>query len=144
MGMVNPLVLLVDDANLVDPQSMALLASMSDSLSRHPILLVVARLSSATSSDADVVLQTNATQRIGLAPLGAPQVVDLVQTMFGGVPNSQRLARWLFAETGGNPGDRMELIDALLRRAIKSSARPTRPASPPQPPLHRPTWMAPR
>jgi hypothetical protein len=109
------LVILVDDTHLVDKPSLALLTSLVEALPRHPILLALTRFSGPATTDAEAILQA-AAERVTLAPLPEPEVAALVETMFGGVPNSLRVARWLFAESGGNPAHCMDLVGLLLRR----------------------------
>lgn len=110
-----PLVIMVDDTHLVDKPSLALISSLVEALPRHPILLALARLTGPAATDADVVLQA-AAERVVLTPLSEAEVAALVQSMFGGVPNSLRVARWLFSESGGNPAHCMDLVGLLLRR----------------------------
>jgi len=124
IGLRAPLVLLVDDAHLMDKPSLALLASMTEAIARRPILLVLSRVSGPAKTDAEVILQA-AAKRTTLPLLSEQNVIDLVQTMFGGVPNSLRVARWLFAESGGNPGHCVDLAGWLLRRKQLRYARGT-------------------
>jgi RecA/RadA recombinase len=124
IGLRAPLVLLVDDAHLIDQRSLALLASMTEAIAERPILLVLSRVSGPAKTDADVILEA-AAKRTTLPLLSEQNVIDLVQTMFGGVPNSLRVARWLFAESGGNPGHCVDLAGWLLRRKQLRYARGT-------------------
>ena len=48
-----------------------------------------------------------------------------MQTMFAGVPNSLRLARWLFVESGGNPRHCLGLVGWLLDHGTARYARGT-------------------
>ena len=124
LGMRGPIVLLVDDAHLMDPQSRSLLASMATVLPRHSVLLVLSRPSGRLQEDADVILQETA-QRVTLTALSEQDVIDLVQTMFGGVPNTLRVGRWLFAESAGNPAHCLDLVGWLLRRGVVRYTRGT-------------------
>ena len=63
----SPLVLLLDDMQLIDPQSIALLASMTETLGRDPILLAVARLIAPVESDAEPILRL-AAKHVTLTP----------------------------------------------------------------------------
>ena len=60
-----------------------------------------------------------------LTPLSQSDVAKLVQTMFGGVPNSLRLARWLSAEGGANPRQCLGLVGWLLDRGAARCTRGT-------------------
>ncbi|MET0340581.1 MAG: protein kinase [Polyangiales bacterium] len=124
VGLRSPLVLLVDDIELVDPQSVALLASLTNVLGRHAVLLACSRLVAPVTTDAEAVLLEEA-KRVKLTPLSERDVAELVQTMFGGVPNSVRLARWLAAEGGGNPRRCIGLVGWLLDRGAARYARGT-------------------
>lgn len=124
LGLRGPTVLLVDDAHLLDRQSLALLASMALELPRHSMLLALSRRNEPARNDAEVVLATSA-KRVVLTPLSENDVIDLVQTMFGGVPNSLRLGRWLFAESAGNPAHCLDLVGWLLRRGAVRYTRGT-------------------
>jgi len=110
-----PLVLLVDDAHLADPQSMALFASMLDSMARHALLLVLSWPAGRTLSDAEATLFARC-HSIALAPLGEEDVASLVSRLFGSVPNAQRLALWLHSESGGNASLCLDLLRELLQR----------------------------
>lgn len=121
-----PLVILLDDADRADSESMGLLASMSDELPRQPILLVMtvregvpeplARAYERLARDA---------RKIVLAHLEEAQVVELVHGVFGAVPNAHRIALWLHHETGGNPGQCVDLLRLMLQRGAIRYARGT-------------------
>jgi tRNA A-37 threonylcarbamoyl transferase component Bud32/tetratricopeptide (TPR) repeat protein len=114
----NPLVLLIDDAHLVDDESLALLASLSEPLARHPLLLVLSTrpVASAERGEAAAKLHQSA-KRCQLTPLSESELQDLVSSVFGDVPNARLLALWLHAQTGGNPGHAMDVARLLLARA---------------------------
>jgi len=112
-----PLVLLIDDAQTIDAESLALFASMTESLRTHPILMVLsAQTDQATNHrDAQAKIEASA-KRCTLTPLSELHLRELVGTMFGGVPNSRHLAAWLYGQTGGNPGHCLDLTRLLLAR----------------------------
>ncbi|MET0342598.1 MAG: protein kinase [Polyangiales bacterium] len=116
LGLRSPLVLLIDDADRIDAASLGLLASMVERIGRHPILIALTRVAAPPASDAEALLRASGTL-LSLTPLGERDVLDLVRTMFGGVPNSRSLARWLFVESGGNPRHCIGLVGWLLNHA---------------------------
>lgn len=110
-----PLVLAIDDASMIDGESLSLLASMVESIQCHPMMLALATLDGAVKSDAEAKLRASAT-RVTLDSLSELDVEGLVLTMFGGAPNTHALAVYLHAETGGNPGHCLDLARLLLQR----------------------------
>jgi hypothetical protein len=117
MSRRSPLVFLVDDVHRADPESLALLASLARTTQNAPLLLVVTKREATTSSDTNAFanLEAGAT-RIGLGPLCEADLDQLVHTIFGNVPNGHRLSRWLHEQSGGNPGQCMDLSRLLLSR----------------------------
>jgi tRNA A-37 threonylcarbamoyl transferase component Bud32/tetratricopeptide (TPR) repeat protein len=113
----NPLVLLVDDAQLADSESLALLASLISAVRRHPVLLVLSAppRRAEERDEPSARLSDNATH-CRLAPLSESELQEVISSVFGGVPNCQRLARWLHTQTGGNPGHALDVARLLLSR----------------------------
>lgn len=124
MAMQAPLVLLIDDADSADAQSLGLLAALSQVLSRHRILLAVSRLAGPASSDAMTVLVSGA-RVFSLAPLSRADVGELAGHIFGDVPNVSRIAGWLHDESGGSPASCISLVRTLLARGDVRYARGT-------------------
>lgn len=115
LSLRNPLVMLIDDAQAIDGESLALFASMLEDLHGHPILMVLsARVSAPTRQPQAYAKLAASAKRCKLTPLTAEQTTELVVTMFGGVPNSHPLANWLYTQTGGNPAQSIELARDLL------------------------------
>lgn len=115
LALRGPLVLVIDDAHLADEQSVALLAAMADSIARHPILLALTRLSGPPTSASISVLCATA-NKIALSPLSQAEVGELAGSMFGDVPNVERVARWLYEESRGEPSACLRLSRVLLTR----------------------------
>ncbi len=115
LSLRTPLVLVVDDAEHADELSLALLASIREAAQDHPILIVASFPCEAGESTARAMLQARS-KRLTLHALTEQDVIELVQTMFGDVPNSHRLAVWLQTESGGNPAHCMDLVRGLLQR----------------------------
>jgi hypothetical protein len=113
----SPVALVLDDLHECDPESLALLASLREELGEHRLALVA---SSLTDSDAEDLpghsLIRAKAKRIVLAPLSEEETVEMVQSVFGDVPNTRRLGQWLHAQSGGNPATSMDLARLLLAR----------------------------
>jgi tRNA A-37 threonylcarbamoyl transferase component Bud32/tetratricopeptide (TPR) repeat protein/ABC-type transporter Mla MlaB component len=117
MSEVAPLTLLVDDVQRADAESLALLASLARAASDSRILLVLTRNEHGESSGAASALSDLSAVGTSLAlrPLVEQDVELLVQTIFGSVPNAARLSRFLYLQSGGNPGQCMDLCRLLLQ-----------------------------
>jgi tetratricopeptide (TPR) repeat protein len=112
-----PLVLLVDDLHRADVESLSLLASLARVTARSRILLILALEDGATSSDANALLNLRAVSTpLVLRPLTESDVDTMVETVFGSVPNAHRLSRYLHAQSGGNPGQCMDVCRLLLQQ----------------------------
>lgn len=115
----SPLVVLVDDAEMIDGESLAVLASLAQAIPSHRILLVFAACAGESWQQlpAHTKLLAEA-QRYTLNPLSEQNIRELVHTIFGDVPNSERFASWLCAETGGNPGRCVNLARLLISQRV--------------------------
>ena len=122
----SPLVILLDDAHLADDESIGLLASMVTELRELPILLLMSRLgdNERPLSHAYQLLTASA-QKVTLRGLDETEVVELVGSMFGDVPNSGRMGGWLHSQTGGNPAQCIDLSRLLLQRGSVRYTRGT-------------------
>jgi hypothetical protein len=120
----SPLVLLLDDADRADEESLGLLASMAAELDQHHVLLVLTRQNSAAPVGSRAYQQLTARARqVALQSLEEAQVVALIDRMFGGVPNSGRTARWLYGQSGGNPAQCIDLLRLLMQHKAIRYAR---------------------
>jgi serine/threonine protein kinase/tetratricopeptide (TPR) repeat protein len=115
MSLRAPLTLLVDDVHRADNESLALLASLSRIGKKSRLLLIMTREDRATGSDASALSDLRAVSTpVVLRPLSESDLATMVTTVFGDVPNAHRLARFLHAQSGGNPGQCMDLCRLLL------------------------------
>ncbi|MDB4977004.1 MAG: hypothetical protein JWN48_5345 [Myxococcaceae bacterium] len=119
-----PLVILVDDTECADVQSLGVLASMSETISEHAILLTIARLAGPANSDSLAALYANGTN-VSLAALTQAEAAELAGTIFGDVMNVHRIARWLHDESAGEPASCIELVRTLLAQGEIRYARGT-------------------
>ncbi len=113
----NPIVVMVDDLHAADAESLALLASLSEVAREHPLLLVLAGAERTAGSDAYRKLVASCS-RMALRALRADDVEELVEAVFGRVPNSHRLATFLHERSDGNPAHCMDLARLLLQRGL--------------------------
>ncbi|MDB4987320.1 MAG: pknB11 [Myxococcaceae bacterium] len=124
LGDSTPLVILVDDVDKADEESISLLASMTSELSELPILFLLSSADAAdrVSSHAYSQLVGHA-RRISLQSLDEAEVVELTASLFGSAPNSSRVATWLHSQTGGNPAQCIDLLRMLMQRDLVRYSR---------------------
>jgi hypothetical protein len=116
-----PLLLAIDNAQQLDEGSAALLATLARASREHGILLVFARKPSV-KVDAAAALALRAIQEasteIELSGLSRDDVHELLQGVFGDVPNTGRLAEWLHSLGGDNPQVCMDLARHLVESQV--------------------------
>jgi tetratricopeptide (TPR) repeat protein len=118
-----PLVVLADDIQNADAESLALLASLTHALPGHALSLVMSQREGSESVDANALRKLMAgARRIALGEISEQDTDELVQTVFGGAHNAHRLAAWLHQQSGGSPGQCMDLSRMLLARGDISYA----------------------
>jgi hypothetical protein len=110
-----PVVLCVRALELADESSAALLWALAQSAGDQRLLLVLARDSMQTPQAPALVRSlAEGCTHMELSPLGRYEVRALVETSFGPVPGSERMAEWLHRVSGGNPLGCLELLRHLL------------------------------
>lgn len=110
-----PVAIVIDDLHASDPESVALLAALTRDIAGLQILLVVSVLARGGAEElSGYNMLASRAERLSLDPLSQDRVVELVQSVFGNVPNAHRLGRWLWSESGGNPATCMDLSRLLL------------------------------
>jgi tetratricopeptide (TPR) repeat protein len=121
-----PLVLVVDDAHWADAESLAWLASFAPRVEDLPVLLVVAYRPDELPVGAEAfrgMAARNGIRPLGLSALTPEAVAALVRDMYdGGVPGSSPVedafCREVWAVTGGNPFETVELIAKAQERRM--------------------------
>jgi hypothetical protein len=112
-----PVVLLVDNLQRCDHASAALIASLAREVRQHALLIVAGLRSEA---ELLATASCNAVQQLArvhaLSGLSAEQTRTWFEALFMDAPNMPRLAQFLHARTGGNPGAISELSRFLIRR----------------------------
>jgi eukaryotic-like serine/threonine-protein kinase len=112
-----PLVLMIDDAQLADPESLGLLAALAHGASSHPLLVVISTASGEALADGHAharLIEHAAT--LTLTPLDLELLSELTTAIFGPVPNVRRLSLWLAQNGGENPRRCITLARLLLAR----------------------------
>jgi tetratricopeptide (TPR) repeat protein len=119
-----PLVILIDDTECADEQSLGLLASMSEAIAQRAILLATTRLPGPAPNDSLASLYESGCS-VSLAALSQNEVVQLARSIFGDVPNMHGIAQWLYDESAGEPAACVELVRTLLAQGDVRYARGT-------------------
>ena len=110
-----PVLLAIDDIDRADEPSVACLAALSDDLSACPLLIAVSEASDRQPHARAAVdwLRSMGT-RVELSNLTRAQVLELLSSIFGAVPNVTVLADRLHAVSGGHPQWVMQLAEHLV------------------------------
>ena len=110
-----PLVILIDDYHRADDASAALLASLAQDCERRRVLIVVAlKLGSPVAAPEPVRILRAIGKSLRLHRLGRSETAAFVQSMFGTVPNMDRVAAWMHDISTGTPAQIMELARHLV------------------------------
>ncbi|HMJ12204.1 MAG TPA: hypothetical protein VK524_12355, partial [Polyangiaceae bacterium] len=114
-----PLLLCVDNLHAIDESSAAFLAAIGQ-VARNSAILTLSSLRSRehAHSPAPVRTMRQRSARIKLGPLSADHCAALVASLFGDVPNSQRLAAVVYERSAGNPRQCMDLVQLLAKKEI--------------------------
>ena len=108
------LVLVIDDADLIDEPSAALLAALAHKSERHSVMIVVAIKSNKHEQPALHLLRALAAV-VELRPLDLDQTAALLRSLFGDIPNLGFCAGRIHKLANGMPGAIMELAHHLVR-----------------------------
>ncbi len=118
-----PLLVAIDDIDAIDEPSAALVALLTNEISKHPFALVATAQKGTEYMFGPMKVLSDASARLTLENLDEAEVGDLVGSLFGDVPHVHQLARKVFAVAQGNPRDTMELAQHLVDRgAIRYAA----------------------
>jgi tetratricopeptide (TPR) repeat protein len=114
-----PLAILVDDVQRCDDASLAVLSSLSRSVDRVPMLMVTAlRTDETPHFPGAVAALVDAGESMRLRGLTFEQTEELVVSVFGDVPRTAYLARWMHETTGGSPLHITELCRYVVTEQI--------------------------
>jgi hypothetical protein len=114
-----PLLLTIDDIDHADEFSAALIAALAHETPGLPLILLASQTEGHGHEqfDAQGVFRSAAV-RLPLSELDRNRSAELVQSMFGQVPNIERLNDWMFRIAHGNPKLTVELAEHLMSRGI--------------------------
>jgi hypothetical protein len=114
-----PLLVAIDDLDRADEPSVACLAALMQEPSVGPLLLAFA-VASDRPARARVAIEwlCSLGTRCELAALSRPEVLELLSSVFGTVPNVAVLADRIHALSGGMPQWAMQLAEQLVERGI--------------------------
>ncbi|HET6584383.1 MAG TPA: protein kinase, partial [Nannocystaceae bacterium] len=114
-----PLVVIVDDLQRADEGSASALASLAYEARERRILLVCALRSDERIGARRAVAKIR-DHAIVLHPggLGSAELEQLLRSMFGDVPNLERLAGWLRRQAGGSPMHCIEIVRHLVDHEV--------------------------
>jgi hypothetical protein len=108
-------VIAIDNVEHVDPQSAALLMTLSRAAhSERLVVITTACVEPGTDPSVPLRALRDAGTEIQLRALTEAGVVTLVQTAFGDVPHVRRTATRLYAATSGNPEHCMRLLQRCV------------------------------
>jgi Nif-specific regulatory protein len=108
-------VLVVDDFELFDPNSLEYLRYLGFSLDNDRISVLVCGLKEKRFLDLiDEFGRTGHFTHVSLTPMEGTEVRALVESLLGSVPNVVELTDWLMNATGGNPLFVIESVRALI------------------------------
>jgi hypothetical protein len=114
-----PLVIQVDNVEYADPSSLGLLAALAKLATNHALLLVVTeRVRIEQQAAMGLVTLRGLCKTIALRGLSAEETLELVRSLFGEVPRSERFAEWLHGRTAGSPLHCIEISRQLVAKEI--------------------------
>ncbi|HVU03731.1 MAG TPA: protein kinase [Polyangiaceae bacterium] len=114
-----PLVLLVDNVEYADPASLGLLAALAKLAPEKALLLVVAeRTRRDQTPPIGLVTLQGACATVRLSGLQPEETLELVRSLFGDVPSSERFAEWLHGRTAGSPLHCIEISRQLVTKNV--------------------------
>jgi tetratricopeptide (TPR) repeat protein len=116
---VLPVTVLVDDVQRCDEASAAVLASLARYAPAYGLLLTCAlRTGEMVRAPAAIEALGGADLRLRLSGLALEEIEVLVRSLFGDVPHTTRLARWMHQRTGGSPLHCTELARMLVETDV--------------------------
>ncbi len=113
------IVILVDNLHRVDEGSASVLALLGAVAKDHALLIAATlRAGEPVSAPAPVERLIAGGESLALHPMTAEDTSALVRSLFGDVPNSERLSQWLHRISAGHPLHLMELSRYLVTNHI--------------------------
>jgi hypothetical protein len=114
-----PLSILVDNLHRADEASAALLTLLAAAAPDHPLLIITTlRKGEAATAPTAVRQLLAAAERFSLGALTLHDSSFLVRSLFGDVPNVERVSHWLHRLSSGYPRHLMELSRYLVAHGL--------------------------
>ncbi|MGD8861610.1 MAG: protein kinase [Myxococcales bacterium] len=114
-----PLLVAVDDLDRADEFSAAFVASLAIAAAGLPLLVLATTTRRATRDQPSAVgALTTVAARVPLSSLDEAQTGELMRSIFGDVPQLQRVTHWMFRNAHGNPALCVELTQHLIERGV--------------------------
>jgi eukaryotic-like serine/threonine-protein kinase len=111
-----PLLITIDDLDRADEFSSALAAALAYQSSDCPLLVLA---SCDSRHEAPMLAHVpGLAETIGVEPLDRALTTMLAASLFGDVPNLERVSDWLFKVAAGNPKLTLQLADHLLAQGV--------------------------
>jgi len=118
LGDRHAFVITLDDAHKADPASLGLLAALSRGGQHRVLVGMATRRAEATPAESALSAFCSTAEVLRLRPLRSEDTEQLVETLFGGAPDTARVAQRLHGLCGGNPLQCVELADHLVTKAV--------------------------
>jgi hypothetical protein len=113
-----PLLLTIDDVERADEFSAALIAAISHQTRNSPLVLIATHIGEVDRASHLLGAIAAVATTITLKPLDRRQSMLLVSSLFGDVPNLERVSDWLYQVAHGNPKLTLELAEHLMNRGV--------------------------
>lgn len=113
-----PLVVLVDNLEQVDPASLAVLLALAVRAASEPLLLVLAEREDPPDARRSFSLLRAQCTKLPLHVLRPSETAALARSLFGPAPHVERFGEWLHELTNGNPLYCVELARRLIAQDV--------------------------
>jgi tetratricopeptide (TPR) repeat protein len=104
----------VDDFQRVDDESVSLLAALATEISAANLWLALTMPPAHAGETTALRMMRQLGVALRLGKLAPTEVNQLIDSLFGDVPNTQRVAHWMYERTRGNPLECSELARYLV------------------------------
>ncbi|MBN1653978.1 MAG: protein kinase [Deltaproteobacteria bacterium] len=114
------LVLLIDNVHRADENSIALITVLAHKAPETNLMIVTTRVYAARESATEAHHRAlrSASRRLRLHRLSEGDIAELVRSLFGSVPNIERVSKRFYEITFGNPQHCMELARHFVDRNV--------------------------
>ncbi|HEX7478670.1 MAG TPA: AAA family ATPase [Polyangiales bacterium] len=114
-----PLLVAIDDVERADELSAAFIAALAHEARTLPLVIVATRdQGKADGAFSALAALRQIAGKLTLSVLEKQHIAALVSSLFGDVPNVDRLSDWLYRVAHGNPALTLELAEHLLVRGV--------------------------